>query len=321
MIMSLKNNIRFLNKDYPRDLIGYGANPPHANWPGGARIALQFVLNYEEGAESNVLHDDSSSETFLSDLINTISYKNRHMSIDSLYEYGSRVGFWRIHNEFQKRKLPLTIFGVTMALARNPEIVNAIKKANYDVVNHGWRWIDYQKVDVNKERTHIKQAIDVYFYLFGKYPTGWYTGRNSPNTRRLLIEHGGFTYDSDYYGDDLPFWTQVICDNNNVKNHLIIPYTLECNDMRFALPQGFNTSEHFYNYLKDTFNVLYEEGKTIPKMMSVGMHCRLLGRPGKFYALIKFLDYIQKYKKVWICTRQAISEHWIKTHPISSCNL
>ena len=237
------------------------------------------------------------------------------MSMESLYEYGSRAGFWRIHNEFQKRGLPLTVFGVAMALARHPEIVDAIKQANYDVVSHGWRWIHYQGMDAKTERQHMQQAVDVLSDLFGKAPTGWYTGRDSPNTRRLVVEQGGFSYDSDYYGDDLPFWTQVTCQDGTVKPHLIIPYTLECNDMRFASPQGFNTAEQFFTYLRDTFDVLYEEGETSPKMMSVGMHCRLLGRPGKFRALQNFLDHIQQHKEVWICTRQQIADHWKKTHP------
>ena len=303
------------NKNYPRDLRGYAGKPPHAAWPGEARIAVQFVLNYEEGAENNVLHGDAGSEQFLSDIIGAASYPDRHMSMDSLYEYGSRAGFWRIHNEFQKRGLPLAVFGVAMALARHPEIVQAISEAKYDVVSHGWRWVQDPAMAAKTERQHIQQAVDVLMDLFGKAPTGWYTGRDSPNTRRLVVEQGGFSYDSDYYGDDLPFWTQVTCQDGTVKPHLIIPYTLETNDMRFATPQGFNTAEQFYTYLKDSFDVLYEEGETTPKMLSVGMHCRLLGRPGRFRALTRFLDYIQQHERVWICTRQQIAEHWIKHHP------
>ncbi|WP_034950062.1 allantoinase PuuE [Erwinia oleae] len=303
------------NKNYPRDLRGYAGNPPHAAWPGEARIAVQFVLNYEEGAESNVLHGDTASEQFLSDIIGAASYPERHMSMDSLYEYGSRAGFWRIHNEFKKRNLPLTVFGVAMALARHPEVVEAIKEADYDVVSHGWRWIHYQNMDAKTERQHMQQAIDTLRDLFGKAPTGWYTGRDSPNTRRLVVEQGGFTYDSDYYGDDLPFWTQVSCQDGTVKPHLIIPYSLETNDMRFATPQGFNTAEQFYTYLKDSFDVLYEEGETSPKMLSVGMHCRLLGRPGRFKALQRFLDYLEQHDGVWICTRQQIADHWLTAHP------
>ncbi|MBK4775818.1 allantoinase PuuE [Candidatus Pantoea edessiphila] len=303
-----------ISKNYQRDLIGYASKPPYANWPKHAFIAIQFVLNYEEGAESHIFNGDQYSEKFLSDLIDPDIYPNRHMSIDSLYEYGSRVGFWRIHNEFQLRKLPLTIFGVSLALAKNLEIVQAIKQANYDVVNHGWRWINYQNIDIKTERKHMQKSIALYYDLFGKFPTGWYTGRDSPNTRNLLVEQGGFTYDSDYYGDDLPFWINIQRYDGTLKQHLIIPYTLECNDMRFALPQGFNTAEHFFVYLKDTFNILYEEGKIAPKMMSIGMHCRLLGRPGKFYALKKFLDYIQNYENIWICTRQQIADHWLENH-------
>ncbi|HEI8867258.1 TPA: allantoinase PuuE [Serratia odorifera] len=301
--------------DYPRDLVGYGGNPPHANWPGQARIALQFVLNYEEGSESHVLHGDAGSEQFLSDIIGAASYPERHMSMDSLYEYGSRAGFWRIHQEFQRRGLPLTIFGVAMALARNPPVVQAIKNANYDVVSHGWRWIHYQNVDEETERQHMQQAIGVLCDLFGQAPLGWYTGRDSPNTRRLLVEQGGMLYDSDYYGDDLPFWTEVTCANGDRKPHLVVPYTLEANDMRFASPQGFNTGEQFFTYLKDSFDVLYAEGERAPKMLSIGMHCRLLGRPGKFRALQRFLDYVQQHDRVWICRRQEIAEHWLAHHP------
>ncbi|CAI1206354.1 allantoinase PuuE [Serratia quinivorans] len=303
------------NQDYPRDLIGYGGRPPHAGWPGQARIAVQFVLNYEEGAENNVLHGDAGSEQFLSDIIGAASYPERHMSMDSLYEYGSRAGFWRIHNEFQRRGLPLTVFGVAMALARNPLVVEAIKNADYDVVSHGWRWIHYQHMDEATERQHMQQAITVLRDLFGKAPLGWYTGRDSPNTRRLVVEQGGLLYDSDYYGDDLPFWTEVQCANGQKKPHLIVPYTLEANDMRFASPQGFNTGEQFFTYLKDSFDVLYAEGAESPKMLSIGMHCRLLGRPGKFRALQRFLDYIEQHDRVWVCRRQDIAEHWVAQHP------
>lgn len=308
-------NTDCFDQPYPRDLIGYAANPPQVNWPGNARIAVQFVLNYEEGAENHVLHGDAGSEQFLSDIIGSVSYPDRHMSMDSLYEYGSRAGFWRIHREFQRRNLPLTVFGVAMALARHPEIVNAIGEAKYDVVSHGLRWIHYQNMSPELEREHLKKATQILTELFGKAPVGWYTGRDSPNTRRLLVEEGGYLYDSDYYGDDLPFWTQVATSSGELKSHLIIPYTLECNDMRFATAQGFNTAEHFYTYLKDSFDVLYAEGQTAPKMMSVGMHCRLLGRPGRFRALQRFLDHIAQYEQVWVCTRQQIAEHWLNHHP------
>ncbi|TDS95580.1 MULTISPECIES: allantoinase PuuE [Rahnella] len=300
------------SETYPRDLIGYAGRPPHANWPGNARIAVQFVLNYEEGAENNVLHGDAGSEQFLSDIIGAASFPDRHMSMDSLYEYGSRAGFWRIHNEFQKRGLPLTVFGVAMALARNPEIVSAIKAADYDIVSHGWRWIHYQNMSKAEEAEHMQKAVTVLSDLFGKAPSGWYTGRDSPNTRQLVAESGGFQYDSDYYGDDLPFWMPVKLESGETKQHLVIPYTLETNDMRFASPQGFNTGEQFYTYLKDTFDVLYAEGETSPKMMSVGMHCRILGRPGRFRALQRFLDYIGSHEKVWVCKRQDIADHWVK---------
>ncbi|QUY49212.1 allantoinase PuuE [Serratia plymuthica] len=303
------------NQEYPRDLMGYGGRPPHARWPGQARIAVQFVLNYEEGAENSVLHGDAGSEQFLSDIIGAASYPERHMSMESLYEYGSRAGFWRIHNEFQRRGLPLTVFGVAMALARNPLVVEAIKNANYDVVSHGWRWIHYQNMDEATERQHMQRAISVLSDLFGKAPLGWYTGRDSPNTRRLVVEQGGLLYDSDYYGDDLPFWTEVQCANGEKKPHLIVPYTLEANDMRFASPQGFNTGEQFYTYLKDSFDVLYAEGEVSPKMLSIGMHCRLLGRPGKFRALQRFLDYVEQHDRVWVCRRQDIAEHWAEHHP------
>lgn len=302
-------------ENYPRDMKGYAGKPPYAQWPNNARVAVQFVLNFEEGGENHVLHGDSGSEQFLSDIIGAASFPDRHMSMDSLYEYGSRAGFWRIHNEFQKRGLTMSIFGVAMALARNPEIVAAIKTADYDVVSHGWRWIHYQNLDEATERQHMHQAIEILEDLFGSKPLGWYTGRDSPNTRRLVAENGGFLYDSDYYGDDLPFWSEITCSDGSVKPHLVVPYTLDANDMRFATAQGFNTAEQFYTYLKDSFDVLYEEGETAPKMMSIGMHCRLLGRPGRFRALQRFLDYVQQHDDVWICRRQDIAEHWVKTHP------
>lgn len=315
-MQTVPENKRYhFTENYPRDMKGYGGKPPHAGWPNKARIAVQFVLNFEEGGENHVLHGDSGSEQFLSDIIGAASYPDRHMSMDSLYEYGSRAGFWRIHNEFQKRGLPMTVFGVAMALARNPEIVEAIKTADYDVVSHGWRWIHYQHLDAATERQHMHQACEILEDLFGRKPQGWYTGRDSPNTRRLVAENGSFLYDSDYYGDDLPFWSEVTCEDGSIKPHLIVPYTLDANDMRFATAQGFNTAEQFYTYLKDSFDVLYEEGETSPKMMSIGMHCRLLGRPGRFRALQRFLDYVQQHKDVWVCRRQDIAEHWVQTHP------
>ncbi|RFS30929.1 allantoinase PuuE [Acinetobacter sp. SWAC5] len=301
-------------QDYSRDLIGYHGKPPHALWPDQARIAVQFVLNYEEGGENHVEHGDAGSEQFLSEIVGAASFPAKHMSMDSMYEYGSRVGFWRIHEEFQKRQLPMTIFGVGMALARNPHVVQAIKEANYDVVSHGQRWLHYQNLPIEIERQHMDQAISVLEALFGKAPIGWYTGRDSPNTRQLLAEFPQIQYDCDHYGDDLPFWSTLTDSAGQSRPHLIIPYTLECNDMKFSSAGGFNTGEHFYQYLKDSFDVLYAEGETAPKMMSIGMHCRLLGRPGRFKALQRFLDYVQSHEKVWICKRGDIALHWQKTH-------
>lgn len=302
---------------YPRDMIGYGQHPPHAQWPGQARIAVQFVLNYEEGSERNVLHGDAGSEQFLSEIIGAESYPARHMSMDSMYEYGSRVGVWRILREFEQRQLPLTVFGVTMALQRNPDVTQAFIALGHEIACHGSRWLHYQKVPIDTEREHMRIAVAAMRELTGSAPLGWYTGRDSPNTRQLLIEQGGFVYDADYYGDDLPFWTEVALSDGSSRSHLIVPYALDSNDMRFASPQGFNTSEHFYQYLKDSFDVLYAEGATAPKMLSVGMHCRLLGRPGRLRALQRFLDYIQSHDKVWVARRIDIANHWISTHPAS----
>lgn len=303
------------NAPYSRDLIGYHGSVPKVEWPKQARLAVQFVLNYEEGAENHIEHGDIGSEQFLSDIVGAASFPDKHMSMDSMYEYGSRAGFWRIHHEFQKRNLPMTIFGVGMALARNPYIVNAIKHANYDVVSHGQRWLNYQNLDIDTERQHMDQAISVLEALFGQAPIGWYTGRDSPNTRQLLTEFPQIKYDCDYYGDDLPFWTSLTNAHGESRPHLIIPYTLESNDMKFCAPAGFNSGEQFYQYLKDAFDVLYTEGETAPKMLSIGMHCRILGRPGRFKALQRFLDYVQSHDKVWVCRRGDIAEHWFKYHP------
>lgn len=297
---------------YPRDLIGYGSQPPQANWPNNARIALQFVLNYEEGGENNILHGDNESEQFLSEIIGAQSYPARHMSMESIYEYGSRVGVWRILREFESRNLPLTIFGVAMALQRYPELTQAFTELNHEIACHGLRWIHYQNMDETTERTHMSEAIELIKQLSGVAPLGWYTGRDSPNTRRLVVEHGGLLYDSDYYGDDLPFWTSVKTSDGEEKSHLVIPYTLDTNDMRFATPQGFNSGEQFFQYLRDSFDVLYQEGEKTPKMMSVGLHCRLIGRPGRFRALQRFLDYVQSHAQVWICRRIDIAHHWVK---------
>ena len=303
---------------YPRDLIGHGAQPPIARWPGQARIALQFVLNYEEGGEMSVLHGDAGSEQFLSEMFNPPSYSQRHLSMESIYEYGSRVGVWRILREFQKRGLPLTVFGVSMALQRHPELSTEFKRLGHEIACHGLRWINYQNIDEATEREHMQTAMAVIEQLTGERPLGWYTGRDSPNTRRLVADYGGFEYDSDYYGDDLPFWMKVSKTDGQIVPHLVVPYSLDCNDMRFALPQGFSHADPFFHYLKDTFDVLYAEGADTPRMMSVGMHCRLLGRPGRIKALQRFLDYIAQHDRVWICRRIDIARHWKQIHPFNA---
>lgn len=302
-------------KDYPRDLIGYGRQPPHADWPAGARIAVQFVLNYEEGGESNILHGDSESERFLSEIIGAPGYAARHMSMESIYEYGSRVGVWRLLNEFEQRGLPLTIFGVAMALQRHPQLAETFVDLGHEIACHGLRWIHYQDIDESTERDHMLTALETIQQLTGVMPLGWYTGRDSPNTRRLVVENGNLLYDSDYYGDDLPFWTEVKTSDGETKPHLVVPYTLDTNDMRFATPQGFNSGEQFFQYLRDSFDVLYAEGESTPKMLSIGLHCRLAGRPGRFAALQRFLDHIQSHDRVWICRRIDIARHWIDRHP------
>jgi len=301
--------------DYPRDLVGYGSKPPHAEWPGDARIALQFVLNYEEGGENNILHGDPGSEQFLSELIGASSYPARHMSMESVYEYGSRAGVWRLLREFKARGLPLTIFAVAMALQRHPELASELVNLKHEIACHGLRWIHYQEVDEAVERDHMQKALAIINELTGTPALGWYTGRDSPNTRRLVVEQGGLIYDSDYYGDDLPLWQQVKTSSGESKSHLVVPYTLDTNDMRFATAQGFNSGDQFYQYLRDSFDVLYAEGAHSPKMMSVGLHCRLVGRPGRFRALQRFLDYVQSQQQVWICRRIDIARHWIDRHP------
>ena len=302
---------------YPRDLVGYGRNPPHARWPGDARVAVQFVLNYEEGGENCVLHGDKASEQFLSEIIGAQAYEARHLSMESMYEYGSRAGVWRILREFERRKLPLTIFGVSMALERNPDVTAAFVDLGHEIACHGFRWIHYQGVDEATERDHMRIGVQIIERMTGRTPLGWYTGRDSPNTRRLVVEHGGFLYDADYYGDDLPFWTLVTTSRGDVP-HLIVPYTLDCNDMRFAMAQGFNTGEQFFAYLRDAFDALYAEGADSPKMMSVGMHCRLLGRPGRFRGVQRFLDHVERHERVWICRRVDIARHWIERHPYAA---
>jgi putative urate catabolism protein len=295
-----------MKNDYPRDLVGYGAKPPKPKWPGGARLALQFVLNYEEGAENSILHGDKASEAFLSEIVAAKPLEGvRHMSMESLYEYGSRVGVWRLLALFARHELPLTVFGVAMAMERNPAAVDAFLKAGHEVASHGWRWINYQDVPLDVERSHMQQAIEIHRRLTGERPLGWYTGRTSPSTRRLVVENGGFLYDADDYNDELPWY-----DTRYGKAQLVVPYTLDANDMRFATPQGFNSGEDFFNYLKDSFDVLYAEGG---RMMSIGLHCRLVGRPGRAAALGKFLKYV-KGKKIWVARRIDIARHWLKHH-------
>lgn len=300
---------------YPRDLIGYGRNPPQANWPGRARVAVQFVLNYEEGGENSVLHGDAGSEQFLSEMANPPSFADRHLSMEGIYEYGSRVGVWRILREFEKRRLPLTVFGVGMALQRHPDVAAAFTELGHEIACHGWRWINYQQIDEATEREHMRLGLDAIEKLTGTRPLGWYTGRDSPNTRRLVADDGRLEYDSDYYGDDLPFWTEVKRTDGQVVPRLVVPYTLDTNDMRFALPQGFSQAEDFFIYLRDSFDALYAEGSASPKMLSIGMHCRLLGRPGRIVALQRFLDHVQKHERVWICRRIDIARHWHTNHP------
>lgn len=302
------------DSSYPRDLIGYGKNPPDAKWPGGARVALQFVLNYEEGAENCVLHGDDGSEAFLSEIVGAQSWSGqRHPSMESIYEYGSRVGVWRILNLFRRYDIPLTVFGVAMALERNPAVVDAVLEAGDEICSHGYRWIDYRQVPEDIEREHMARAIQIIQSLTGERPLGWYTGRTSERTRRLVVEEGGFLYDADDYNDDLPHWTEV-----NGSAHLVVPYTLDNNDMRFATPQGFNSGEQFFVYLRDAFDVLYEEGEKTPRMMSVGLHCRLAGRPGRLAGLARFIEHTRRFDHVWYCRRIDIARHWRSMHPFTS---
>lgn len=296
---------------YPRDLAGYGGLNPTARWPNNSRIAVQFVLNFEEGAENCLLHGDAHSETFLSEIIGATAYENaRHMSMESIYEYGSRAGVWRLLDFFRERNLPITVFGVAMAMKRNPKPIEQALKDGHEICSHGLHWINYHGIDIDTERQHLQQAIDIHHSICGERPFGWYTGRTSENTRYLVIEEGGFLYDADDYSDDLPFWSKV-----SEKPHLIVPYTLDCNDMRFATVQGFHTGEQFFYYLKDAFDTLYDEGETFPKMLSIGLHCRLIGRPGRFQGLKKFVDYVLKHDRVWLARRVDIARHWIDTHP------
>ncbi len=300
-----------MNDSYPRDLIGYGPNPPQADWPGGARIAVQFVLNYEEGGENSVLHGDAASETFLSEIVGALPVHGmRHISMESLYDYGSRVGVWRILKLFARKQVPLTVFAVGMAAQRHPEAIRAMVADGHEICSHGWRWINYQYVSEQVEREHLLRAIDAIDKAAGSPPLGWYTGRTSPNTRRIVVEHGGFLYDADDYNDDLPHWVSV-----SGTAHLVVPYTLDANDMRFAAIQGFNAGDQFFSYLRDSFDVLYAEGEETPRMMSIGLHCRLVGRPGRLKALERFIDHVLAHEGVWCCRRIDIARHWRERHP------
>jgi putative urate catabolism protein len=308
---------------YPRDLKGYGRDPPHPRWPGDARIALQFVLNFEEGAENCVLDGDPASEVFLSEIINAQAFPMRHMSMESIYEYGARAGVWRVLRAFERHRLPLTIFAVAAAVQRHAEAAAAFQELGHEIACHGLRWISYQQVDPDTERAHMAQAIEILRATFGAAPLGWYTGRDSPQTRRLLVEHGGFVYDSDSYADDLPYWAQVPIGQGpeeKTQPHLIVPYALDTNDMRFATAQGFNSGTQFFDYLTAAFDTLYREGDPNgldrPKMLSVGLHCRLAGRPGRIAALERFLDHGLERPQVWICRRIDIARHWIAKHPV-----
>ena len=299
--------------DYPRDLIGYNAHPPHAYWPDDARVAVQFVLNYEEGGENSILHGDPASEMFLSEIIGAEPFQNaRHMSMESIYEYGSRAGVWRILDLFRARKIPITLFAVAMAMQRHPHVIEQALKDGHEIASHGYRWINYHGMSIEEERAHMEKAIAIHSDICGTRPLGWYTGRTSAHTRDLVAEEGGFIYDADDYSDDLPFWSKQVA-----TPHLVVPYTLDTNDMRFATAQGFHTGDQFASYLIDAFDTLYAEGATNPKMMSVGLHCRLIGRPARFAGLVKFIDHVQKHEKVWIARRLDIAKHWIKLHPYS----
>ena len=296
---------------YPRDLVGYAGKPPLVKWPHKARLAVQFVLNYEEGSENSILHGDQASESFLSEIVSAQPISNmRHVSMESLYDYGSRAGFWRLHKLFTERQIPITVFAVAMAMERNPDAVEAMIKAGWEIASHGYRWINYQHIPEDVEKEHMSKAILIHKKLTGDRPLGWYTGRTSPNTSRLVVEEGGFLYDADSYADDLPYY-----DDCWGKPQLIVPYTLDMNDMRFAAVQGFNSGDQFYTYLKDSFDTLYNEGATSPKMMSIGLHCRLVGKPGRIAALIRFINYIMSHQNIWIAKRIDIAQHWLHNHP------
>lgn len=299
-----------MKNHYPRDLIGYGEEPPHASWPNNARIAIQFVINYEEGGENCILHGDTESERFLSEIVGAESYPDRHLSMESIYEYGSRAGFWRLHRLFTEHKIPITVFGVATAMERHPDAVEAMLDAEWEIASHGYRWIHYQDMSEEQESEHIEKAIEIHERMTGKKPAGWYTGRTSPNTLKLIAKRGDFLYCADSYADDLPYW-----DMHYENPLLMVPYTLDTNDMRFATPQGFNTGEQFFTYLKDAFDVLYAEGASSPKMLSIGLHNRIIGRPARFAALKRFVEYAKNHSAVWFSTREDIARHWKQNNP------
>lgn len=300
-----------MNKaQYSRDLVGYGRTPPQADWPGGAKLAVQFVLNYEEGAENNILHGDAASESYLSEIMADPIPGMRHHTVESCYEYGSRVGVWRILDLFEKHSMPLTIFAVGMAVERYPELIRTMHQMGHEICSHGYRWISYQQVNIEVERLEIRKCIDAIENACGQRPLGWFTGRDSPHTRQLVAEEGGFVYDADDYNDDLPYWTTA-----NGKPHLVVPYTLDNNDMRFATSQGFGDGEPFFRYLRDAFDVLYEESGRVARMMSVGLHCRIVGRPGRIKALERFVKHVKDHEGVWVCRRLDIANHWHLVHP------
>ena len=300
-----------MTNDYPRDLVGYGSQPPKPNWPNDARIAVQFVVNYEEGAENNILHGDASSEAFLSEIVGAEPIAGmRHMNMESIYEYGSRAGFWRLLDLFHSRNVPVTVFGVASAMEKNPAAVDAMMKSDWELASHGYRWIDYQYLPEEIEREHFTRALEIHERLTGRPPSGWYLGRCSPNSHRIASEYGKFRYCADSYADDLPYW-----ETRFESPMLMVPYTLDANDMRFATAQGFNSPTQFFDYLKQYFDYLYAEGETAPKMMSVGLHCRLAGRPARAAAVARFVDYVRGHDRVWLATRLDIAEHWARQYP------
>ena len=326
--MNQKITSDFNHDTYPRDLKGYAGNPPKANWPGGAKIAVQFVLNIEEGAENSVIHGDGQSERFLSDVLGTPEFNNRHQSIESAFEYGSRVGVWRVLDTFKEYGLPITTFTCAAAAEKTPHIIERVLEDGHEIASHGLRWITYQYMYRETEREHVRRATEIFERMLGRQPLGWYTGRDSPNTRELVAEQGGYIYDSDSYADELPYWLNVKVENGDKitrKPHLVIPYSLETNDMRFASSPGFTNAEPFYQYLKDSFDTLYEEGdkngKNEPKMLTIGLHCRIIGRAGRITALKKFLQYITSKPDVWICRRDDIAKHWYENHPATDDNI